>query len=245
MSFDSYLHRNYDAKEGQIVPLIDPEKWDFDRLEELCHQIKTFQIPYVLFGGSTLNHFRTPKLIAFIQKYAGCKVILFPGNGYQVDPSADGILLLSLMSGRNPEYLISKQFEAAPLIRKSGMECIPTGYLLIGDQATSSTSYVTQTLPIPPNKPNLIIQTAITSELLGMKAIYLEAGSGSNKSIDPELFIELREHIRIPIIVGGGIRSHSQVQAYRENGAAAIILGNALEENMHLLAELSTPQQRQ
>jgi putative glycerol-1-phosphate prenyltransferase len=238
MSFEELLRHRYKSRKAQIVPLIDPENWSHLDLVDLCTEIEQLNLPFLLVGGSHLSRNDFEEIIQTIKEYTRARVILFPGSVYQLSRKADGILFLSLISGRNPEYLISKQFEAAGFVKSSELESIPTGYILVGDLPSSSTAVVTQTLPIPEDKKELILQTAITGELLGMRCIYLESGSGSDRSISTEIVELLREQINIPIIVGGGIRSISEVSRLSTSGASALIVGNILEKKEGILTDL-------
>ena len=166
-------------------------------------------------------------------------MILFPGNNYQLCEEADALLLLSLISGRNPEYLIGQHVVAAPLIKESGIEAIPTGYLLIDGGKISTTSYITQTVPIPADKPDVAVATALAGEQLGLKLIYLEAGSGAANPVSAEMISAVKKNVSLPLIVGGGIRSGAQAEAACQAGADIIVVGNILEKAPELLMELS------
>jgi putative glycerol-1-phosphate prenyltransferase len=179
------------------------------------------------------------KVILFLKKNTNVPIVIFPGNNYQVSNSADAILLLSLISGRNAEYLIGQHVIAAPILHESGLEIIPTGYMLIDGGRVSTTSYITQTVPIPHDKIEIALATALAGEQLGLRTIYLEAGSGAEQSISTEMIRALKQTITIPIITGGGIRTPEQADALTEAGVNMIVIGNVLEKKPELLLEIS------
>ena len=177
--------------------------------------------------------------IESIKLQCNIPVVIFPGSNYQLSNKADAVLFLSLISGRNPEYLIGQQVMAAPAIKQMGLEAISTGYILVDGGRTSSTSYITQTMPVPHDKIDLAIATAQAGELLGMKLIYLEAGSGAKKPISAEMIAAVKRNISVPLIVGGGIRTSEQAEEICKAGADILVVGNALEETPGLLMDIS------
>jgi phosphoglycerol geranylgeranyltransferase len=223
----------------KLAVLIDPDNQTEKSLLQLSEQINNCKVDAILVGGSLLldNHFE--KTLSLLRKYSSIPVVLFPGNNYQVSSQADAILLLSLISGRNPEYLIGQHVVAAPLLRESKLEVIPTGYMLIDGGRVSTTSYMTQTVPIPYDKPDIAVATAMAGEMLGLQTIYLEAGSGAHKSISIEMLQAVKSNVSIPIITGGGIRTPEQAEAMAEAGASMIVVGNILEKQPELLMEIS------
>ena len=223
----------------QLAVLIDPDKQNEKSLSHLIEQAENARVDFFFVGGSLLLEARFEKTIATIKQHSKIPVVIFPGNNYQVSKRADAILFLSLISGRNAEYLIGQQVIAAPSIKQAQLEVIPTGYLLIDGGRTSTTSYVTQTIPIPNDKADIAVATAIAGELLGMKAIYLEAGSGAVNIVSVEMIRAVKENISIPLIVGGGIRSSEQAEEICKAGADIIVVGNILEKEPELLLEIS------
>lgn len=223
----------------KLSVLVDPDNQTPDSLMLLSETINNCKVDIILVGGSLLldNHFE--KTISLLRKNTTVPIVLFPGNNYQVSSQADAILLLSLISGRNPEYLIGQHVVAAPLIRESGLEVIPTGYMLIDGGRVSTTSYMTQTVPIPYDKPDIAVATAMAGEMLGLKAIYLEAGSGAHRSISVDMLRAVRSSVSIPIITGGGIRTPEQAEALAAAGSNMIVVGNILEKQPELLMEIS------
>jgi putative glycerol-1-phosphate prenyltransferase len=165
--------------------------------------------------------------------------VLFPGNSIQIDPSADGLLFLSLISGRNPELLIGQHVVAAPVIKNTRLEVIPTGYLLINSGRTTSVAYISNTMPIPDDKYSLAACTAMAGEMLGLQSIYMDAGSGAEKEISARMIATVRKSINIPLIIGGGINTAHKAIAALEAGADLIVIGNALEKDPDLVTEVS------
>jgi putative glycerol-1-phosphate prenyltransferase len=223
----------------KLAVLIDPDNQTEDSLMALSEKIINCKVDVILVGGSLLldNHFE--RTLSLLRKNTSIPIVLFPGNNYQVSSRADAILLLSLISGRNPEYLIGQHVVAAPQIRESGLEVIPTGYMLIDGGRVSTTSYMTQTVPIPYDKPDIAVATAMAGEMLGLQTIYLEAGSGAHKSISVEMLQAVRSSVSIPIITGGGIRTPEQAEALAQAGSSMIVVGNILEKQPELLMEIS------
>lgn len=220
-------------RQAQLAILIDPDKFN-PLLIELANECR---VHYFFVGGSRLSEGSIKYTITQIKKKSKIPVVIFPGDEKQVNEKADALLFLSLLSGRNPDYLIGKQVIAAPFIRKKGLECIPTAYILIDGKRTSAIQKITKTKPLH-DIPS-IVNTAIAAELLGFKTVYLEAGSGAKKSIDMAVIKKVKQNIHIPLIVGGGIDSMAKAQKSLLAGADILVVGNALEKNMYLLKELS------
>jgi phosphoglycerol geranylgeranyltransferase len=225
--------------DSKLAVLIDPDKQEPASLLGLINLSNNSKVDFFFIGGSLLVEKNFEATIETIKAHSNIPVIIFPGSNYQVSNRADAILFLSLISGRNPEYLIGQQVVAAPVVKQAGLEAIPTGYILVDGGRVSSTSYITQTLPIPNDKIDLAVVTAQAGELLGMKLIYLEAGSGATRSVSTEMIKEVKRNISVPLIVGGGIRSSEQAEEICKAGADIIVVGNALEETPGLLMEIS------
>lgn len=222
----------------RLTLLIDPE--NTHRQEEIADVVNIAQeagIDYIFVGGSLVTHNWIDIVVKGIKSLTQLPVILFPGGLNQITEHADGILFLSLISGRNPEFLINKQVAAAPLVKKLGLEVIPTGYLLIGE--TSGASYMSNTRPIPYHKIDIATATAMAGEMMGQKAIYLDAGSGAPEPIRPSMISAVRKSVSLPLIVGGGIRSFDSAYATLEAGADIIVIGNATEENPEIIKEIA------
>ncbi len=234
------LVKKKEGNQKSLAVLIDPdENKNPQIIEDIVHKALKARIDYFLVGGSLLLDPDVAPVIKNIKKISTIPVISFPGSNLQVNFDADAILLLSLISGRNPEYLIGQLVPVADIIKKSGIETISTGYILIDGGKSTSVSYISFTNPIPNDKPALVTSTALAGELLGLKLIYLEAGSGA-KSIIPENIIRsVRKTVDIPLIVGGGINSTDKVLRTMRAGADVIVIGNHLEKSPEFLNEIS------
>lgn len=215
--------------------LIDPQNSNDDFINTIIQNQNSIDL--FLVGGSLVWN-DINKIVQKLKK-TNIPVLLFPGNCMQISPYADAILFLSLISGRNPEYLIGQHVQSAMLIKQTKLEVIPTGYILIENSKTSATQYITNTNPIPDDKTDLIIATAVAGELLGMKAIYLEGGSGSNKTINPHIIASLKKHIEIPIFVGGGIKSPEDFINIYKQKPSVIVVGNAIEKKPELINKIA------
>lgn len=166
-------------------------------------------------------------------------VVLFPGNSLHIEPSADAILFLSLISGRNPEFLIGQHVIAAPLLKKSGLEILPTGYMLVDSGTATTVSYVSGTTPLPYDKPSVAACTAMAGEMLGLQIMYLDAGSGARRPVSPDLVAAVRAAVDTPIVVGGGINTGEKAYNAFKAGADLIVVGNGIEQDPDLLPQLS------
>lgn len=224
------------SKKPLLAVLIDPDKFN----PELIHLSVKSKVACFLVGGSTLSSGNIHTTIIAIKRISKLPVILFPGDESQLSGKADGLLLLSLLSGRNPDYLIEKHITAAPLIRKLKLEHLSTAYLLIDGGKISTTQKVTQTQSLDPNNKTYILHTALAAEQLGFKVIYLEAGSGAKKGVPAALVKTIKKQVQIPIILGGGIDSVAKAKAAIKTGANMLVIGNALEKNVYLLRDISS-----
>lgn len=219
-----------------IALLLDPDKAAADGLEEILHIASECRTDYILAGGS-LTFNSIDDLIDSIRSRCNIPVVLFPGNLLQLSRKADAILLLSLISGRNPELLIGNHVIAAPYLRSVKERLISVGYILIGCGQKTSVEYISQTTAIPDDKTDLVVATALAGEMLGFHLIYLEAGSGASNPVPPAIITEVRHNISVPLAVGGGLKSGEDIAAAFNAGADLIILGNGCEKNPGLLAE--------
>lgn len=220
--------------------LVDPDKTSPDQCEELAHFADQAKVDYFLVGSSILTRDHLTKTVRALKKAATIPVILFPGNTMQLCDQADAILFLSMISGRNPELLIGKHVIAAPMLRESGIEVISTGYMLIDCGHPTSVSYMSHTLPIPHDKDDIAVCTAMAGEMLGLKTIYMDAGSGARLSIANRMIKSVRAAVNVPVIVGGGIRTPEKVIDVFHAGADMVIIGNALEKDPALIFELTS-----
>jgi putative glycerol-1-phosphate prenyltransferase len=237
MIYDSILHKT--GKFKQLALLVDPDKVEEGSLMKILQVANHHRIDFILIGGSLISNPVDP-VIDLIKGNSSIPVLLFPGSLLQISGHADGILLLSLVSGRNPDFLIGNHIIAAPLLKKSNLEIISTAYILIESGVSTSVEYMSYTKPIPSDKPDIAVATALASEMLGYKLIYLEAGSGARFHV-PEAMIEgVKQAVTIPVIVGGGIRSKENAQDIYKAGADIIVMGNAIEKNPELLGEIAS-----
>jgi phosphoglycerol geranylgeranyltransferase len=220
-------------RKPQLAVLVDPDKFN-PGLIRLC---RPDAVSFFFVGGSRLQSGNTGKTIRAIRKLSKIPVVIFPGDETQVSGEAHAILLLSLLSGRNPDYLIGKHVLAAPVIRRKKLECIPTAYLLIDGRRKSVTQQVTHTRPLHSIKE--ICDTALAGQLLGFRLLYLEAGSGALRQINTSIIRKVRKTVELPLIVGGGIDSAAKARAAIKAGADIIVVGNALEKDAHLVEKLA------
>lgn len=225
------------GKQKKLAVLIDPEKTE--ELDDLIQKTRELtSLPDLfLVGGSLL----TKPVSTTVQKLKSAlpvPVYLFPGEGMQVCSGADGLLFLSLISGRNADFLIGQHVRTAMLIRESGMQVLPTGYILVRCGQMTSVEYMSNTRAIPAHKSDIVVSTAVAGEMLGLKALYLEAGSGAEFPIPPEIIQTVRAQVRVPIITGGGINSAVKLKHAYHAGADMAVIGNALEKDRLLLQEV-------
>lgn len=226
---------NFPRKKS-IGLLLDPDKTEGKSLRRIIDTAVKCKTDYIMAGGSlTFNSIDT--LIDSIRGLCSIPIVLFPGNLLQLSHKADSILLLSLISGRNPELLIGNHVIAAPYLRDLRNKIISTGYILISCGARTSVEYISQTEAIPSSKPEIVVATAMAGEMLGLSMIYLEAGSGASSHIPAGIISAVRKNISIPLAVGGGIRNKKEVEAVFRAGADLIILGNGCENDPELLSD--------
>lgn len=221
-----------------MAVLIDPDKMKLDDIPDFIQKTNSSIATHIFVGGSEVDEGITQKLIVEIRRWTDLSVVLFPGDVAQISEEADALLFLSLISGRNPEYLIGKQIEAASQLIDSNLEVIPTGYILIENGKETSVQRVTETQPLSRNNIQEIVHTAKAGELLGMKIIYLEAGSGATHPINSEIIKRVKFVLDIPLIVGGGIRSMTQLEDVYNAGADLVVMGTVFEENVSMFNKL-------
>ena len=226
---------NFPARKS-IGLLLDPDKTDEKAIVRIVRTATESGTDYILAGGS-LTFSGIDQMIRLVKKNCKIPVILFPGNLLQLTHQVDAILLLSLISGRNPELLIGNHVLAAPYLKDIKSKLVSTGYILINCGAKTSVEYMSQTEAIPCDKSDIVIATALAGEMLGMKLIYLEAGSGAIKPVPPGVVRAVKENISIPIAVGGGLRTRKEIEEAFTAGADLIILGNGVEQDSRLLFE--------
>ncbi|MFH1894033.1 MAG: geranylgeranylglyceryl/heptaprenylglyceryl phosphate synthase [Candidatus Zixiibacteriota bacterium] len=225
-----YLLKTATIKQAGFLMLLDPDRIDPDRVPSLAAASAEAGVDAFLIGTSLLMSDNTSDVIKAIKKTTEIPAILFPGNWLQITPEADAILFLSLISGRNPDYLITEQVRGAPLVKSHGIEPIPTGYILVESGKQTSVEYISDTHPVPRDKYDIAKVHALAGEYLGMKLIYLEAGSGATESVPDEMVTEVSEYISRPVIVGGGIVSPDEANRKVMAGASFVVIGNHFEK---------------
>lgn len=236
--YQDLLTKKQQGKKAFAV-LIDPDKMtDASKCLRLVNICLENKVDYLFVGGSLITNNNFSSVIKAIKENSDIPILLFPGNNLQIDTSADAILLLSLISGRNSEFLIGQHVVAAPILKRSNLEIIPTGYILVGSNQTS-VSYMSNTAPVPYDKFNVASCTAIAGEMLGLKLIYLEAGSGASDPVSQKMITSVKKAIDIPLIVGGGINTVGKAVDALDAGADLIVMGNSIEKDPGLLIDVT------
>ncbi len=221
------------GSEKSVIVLVDPDKVGEKELDKL---LENDHVPFCWFvGGSLLLENKFEFTIAYLKQHSKKPVYIFPGNNVQISKKADGILFLSLLSGRNPEYLIGQQVISAPRIFESKLHSISTGYILIDGGKETAVSYISNTKPIPRDKPEIALATCMAAALLGKQVLYLEAGSGALESVPTETIQLIKKHVNLPLIVGGGVRTKETIKALWDAGADHVVVGNHLEQHPDFL----------
>ncbi len=215
--------------------LIDPDKVSTQQAYQLRDECVSLAVDLIFVGGSLMTGYQLHEVVAVMKQQSSIPVILFPGSNLHIDYDADAILLLSLISGRNADLLIGQHVVAAPLLKKSPLEILPTGYMLVDSGIQTTVSYISNTTPIPHDKPAIAACTAMAGEMLGLGLIYLDAGSGAAKPISPRMIGAVRQAIDTPLIVGGGLRTPEMIQDALAAGADVVVVGNTIEKHPELL----------
>ena len=218
--------------EKLLAILLDPDKIDLNTLELLIEKISQSPATHIFIGGSLVENNILDELVILLKKQLDLPIILFPGNPSQISSLADGILFLSLISGRNPDFLIEHQVKAAPILKKTQLEIISTGYILIESGTKTAVERVSKTNPLDRNNPDLALATAQAGEMLGNKLIYLEAGSGAKQAVPLEMIKKVAQNIKIPLLVGGGIIDLQGIQKAYDSGADLVVIGTAFENDV-------------
>jgi len=235
---------HFGHRKGQIAVLIDPEKCsDSAHLSELIKKSEFAGVDYFFVGGSTVTREEFLSTVRFLKEHSKIPLIIFPGGAHQISEEAHALLYLSLISGRNPDYLIGHHVTSANEVYDMELEVIPTGYILVDGGTKSSVAYVSQTTPIPNDKVSIILNTAKAGILQGKKLIYLDAGSGAEQHVPAKVVNELT-NLNVPIIVGGGIRSYEHISDLSEAGTNVIVIGNKIEEDLDFLIDIKAFIQR-
>ena len=226
-------------KQKRFALLIDPDQCKEGDLARRIEKANKAKVDFIFVGGSLITKENLENCLSGIRENTNIPVVLFPGNGSHINSNADAILFLSLISGRNADLLIGNHVHSAPLIRKMNLETIPTGYMLVESGRLTTAQYMSGSLPIPHDKPDVAMATAIAGEMLGLKAIYMDAGSGAQMPISEQMIRKVKENISVPLIVGGGIRDTAAAEKAARAGADIIVVGNAIEENDQLIQEFA------
>jgi putative glycerol-1-phosphate prenyltransferase len=222
----------------QLAVLIDPDRLRTQSVEALI-ALAERGIDFFFIGGSLLMDEKMEECLQLLRRYVPQPLVIFPGSPLQISASADALLLLSLISGRNPDLLIGQHVIAAPYLKAAGLELIPTGYLLIDGGVSTTAAYMSGTQPIPPDKIEIAVCTAMAGTMLGLKVLYLDAGSGAQRQVSAEMLQAVRAAVEVPIITGGGIRNGEQAYSQLRAGADLLVVGNALEKDPELLIDIA------
>lgn len=236
--YQSLLEKKKNGQKSFAI-LIDPDKAGKSSLHPVIDLALEARVDYFFVGGSLVISNQLDDIVSAIKQQCNIPVLLFPGSPSQISRHADALLYLSLISGRNPELLIGQHVISAPFVKKSGLEIISTGYMVIDGGAPTTVSYISNATPIPSDKSDIALCTAMAGEMLGMKLIYMDAGSGAKKAISEEMISAVAENIDVPLIVGGGIRDAEKAYLNCKAGADVIVVGNAIEKDASLIKEMA------
>lgn len=244
-NFLNILNQGRAAGKKLMAILIDPDTPSDSELAHSVEEANQAGVDFFLVGGSLLTKDALDSCLKRIGQLSDIPRIIFPGSVMQVSPHAEGILFLSLISGRNPDLLIGNQVIAAPYIHQAGIEPIPTGYMIIDSGQPTTASYMSNSMPIPHNKPEIAACTALAGQYLGLQVIYMDGGSGALQTIDPKMVAQVRQSVSLPIIVGGGIRNPDRARELWDAGADLVVVGNAFESQPELIREIASAAQFQ
>ena len=239
MSIYSLISKKSIKKTKKFAVLIDPDKTTAKQLENITVIANRSNVDFFFVGGSLLTNDSLEITIRTIKDNSNIPVVLFPGNTMQINKNADALLLLSLISGRNPEMLIGNHVIAAPYLKQSKLEIISTGYMLIESGKPTTALYMSNSTPIPSDKDDIAVCTAIAGEMLGLKTIYMDAGSGAMRTVTEQMIAKVKQNISIPLIVGGGIRTPAKAHNLCTAGADIVVVGNVFEKNARLIENIS------
>lgn len=236
-TYDKIVQLKSEHKKAFTV-LVDPDKTSLKKADELISLCTASKVDFIFVGGSLVVSDHLEELVKHIKSSCDIPVLLFPGSPSQITPFADALLYLSLISGRNPELLIGQHVVSAPSVKKSGLEVIPTGYMLIDGGAPTTVSYISNANPIPTDKNEIALCTAMAGEMLGLKLLYMDAGSGAKQPIKESMIQAVSSHTQIPLIIGGGILNPEKAYINCKAGADMIVVGNAIEKDAGLISEM-------
>ena len=239
MNIYNYILENKKKGKKLFSILVDPDKQDKNELISIIEKAKSAKADFFFVGGSLLTNDSLDSCLSTLKEHADIPIVLFPGNAMQVNDKADGILFLSLISGRNAEMLIGKQVITAPILKQSSLEVLPTGYMLIDSGKPTTVSYMSNTTPIPNDKNAVAACTAMAGEMLGLKLIFMDGGSGAKNPISETMIAAVSKSVDAPLIIGGGISSGAKATANCKAGADIIVVGNAIEKEVNLISEIA------
>jgi len=230
----AYIQKASNNGEKLLAILLDPDKSTVEEIPSISKRIEKLKAHFIFVGGSFVENEITDNFVKNLKQHSEIPVVLFPGDYSQLTNHADALLFLSLLSGRNPEYLIEQQIKSVPFLKNSTLEIIPTGYILIDGGTQSSVLKISKTTPISQDNIELAVSTAVAGMYKGKQLIYLEAGSGAKKVVNPKIISEVKKNTSIPLIVGGGIKTKKQLITAYKNGADLVVIGTAFENNIDL-----------
>ena len=233
------ISKNREQGQKMLAVLVDPDKCNTRFLTDFTAWVRASSPDFIFVGGSLVTE-SIDSVVHCLKTETDVPVVLFPGNAAQLSPDADALLFLSLISGRNPEYLIGQQVVAAPQVRRSGIEVIPVGYMLIDGGTTTSVEYMSNTSPIPHGKNDIAVATAMAGEMLGLKMLYLEGGSGAAQPVSESMIAAVRQNISLPLIVGGGVRDAQTARKIYGAGADLLVVGNVLEKDLSQMKAIAS-----
>jgi putative glycerol-1-phosphate prenyltransferase len=228
-----------ETQKKSFALLIDPDNVSELDCIELLHLAESAAVDFLFIGGSLITGNNLGRIVEICKSNTQIPVVLFPGSSLHIDTEADAILFLSLISGRNPDFLIGQHILAAPILKRSRLEILPTGYMLVDTGKQTTVSFISNTTPIPYDKPDVAACIAMAGEMLGLQIIYMDGGSGAEKPISPQMISAVRKAVDTPLIVGGGINSPEKVQIALKAGADVIVVGNAIEKNSGLILKIT------
>ena len=244
MRIYNHINEGKNKNIKQFAVLVDPDNISETECIHLAIEAEKAKVDLFFVGGSLIAGNGLHSTIKTLKANCKIPIIIFPGNNLHIDAEADGILFLSLISGRNPEHLIGQHVLAAPILKRTKLEILPTGYILIDGGAPTTVSYISNTTPIPADKPTIAACTAMAGELLGLKLIYLDAGSGAKQHINRKLISTVRRAVDAPIIIGGGIDNEYKAQEIYEAGADILVIGNGIEKDFELMIKVAQLKER-
>lgn len=238
-SIYSSLSEKKRAGQKSFAVLIDPDKVNNERIDQLVRLAVDSEVDYFLVGGSLVVSNYLDECLIRIRENCSIPTVLFPGSPSQISKYADALLYLSLISGRNPELLIGQHVVSAPAVKKSGLEIMPTGYMVVDGGAPTTVSYISNASPLPSDKNEIAVCTAMAGEMLGMRLIYMDAGSGAKRPITESMIEQVSNSIQVPLIIGGGIIHPEKAYRNCQSGADVIVVGNAIEKDPTLIREMA------